>query len=185
MLKKVRLEEQDAIEALAIQVSDSLSRLVNQIRLMQEETQILWWLFGETSRTLNKPFRSFTAPQAAVLAGLELGQLTNVTSLGPVAAPAMLERVIDLAGGESAGTTIAAVIDGFEADDLAKLRPPAQDLLPRIYPLMTGITKAIDIGQGSWHAAFEKATGVNATTEISSVELASQVYAEHLLGQLT
>ena len=49
---------------------------------------------------------------------------------------------------------------------------------------MTAITKATDIGQGSWHAAFAKATGVDATTEISSIELASQIYAEHLLGQL-
>ena len=94
---KVRLEEQEAIKSLATQVSNSLSPLVRQVSLMREETQILWWLFGESSRTLNKPFRSFTAPQAAVLAGLELGQLTNVTILGPVAAPAMLERVIQLA----------------------------------------------------------------------------------------
>jgi hypothetical protein len=185
MLGKVRLEEQEAIKSLTNQVNNSLSPLVLQMRLMREETQILWWLFGESSRTLNKSFRSFTAPQAAILAGLELGELTRVTTLGPVAAPAMLERVIQLVPGKATGTTIANVIDGFEASDLAKLRPPAEDLLPRIYPLMTAIKKSIDIGQGSWHAAFAKATGVDAKTKMSSVELASQIYVEHLLGQLT
>jgi hypothetical protein len=184
MLKKVRLEEQEAIKSIATQVSNSLSPLVRQMRLMREETQILWWMFGKSSRTLNKPFRSFTAAQAAILAGLELGELTDVTPLGPVAAPAMLERVIQLAPAKATRTTIASAIDGFEADDLAKLRPPAKDLLPTIYPLMTAITKATDIGQGSWHGAFAKATGVDATTGISAIELASQIYAEHLLGQL-
>jgi len=184
MLGKVRLEEQEAIKSLATQISNSLSPLVWQMRLMREETQILWWLFGESSRTLNKPFRSFTAPQAAILAGLELGELTNLTTLGPVAAPAMLERVIQLAPAGAIGATIANVIDGFEASDLAKLEPPAEALPPRICPLMTAITKASDVGQGSWHAAFAKATGVDARTEMSSVALACQIYTEHLFGQL-
>jgi hypothetical protein len=185
ILGKVRFEEQEAIKSLTTQVNNILSPLALQMRLMREETQILWWLFGESSRTLNKPFRSFAAPQAAILAGLELGELTNVTTLGPVAAPAMLERVIQLVPGKATGTTIASVIDGFEASDLAKLRPPAENLPPGIYPLMTAITKADDIGQGSWHAAFAKATGVDVKTKVSPVDLASQVYAEHLLGQLT
>jgi hypothetical protein len=42
--------------------------------------------------------------------------------------------------------------------------------------------KAEDIGNGSsWHAAFKKATGLDATIEFQPLELAMQVYREALL----
>ena len=69
MLGKVRLEEQQALRSLATQVSNSLSPLVLHMRLVREETQILWSLFGENSRTLNRPFRSFAAPKQRSLRG--------------------------------------------------------------------------------------------------------------------
>jgi hypothetical protein len=44
------------------------------------------------------------------------------------------------------------------------------------------LTKAEEIGSGSaWHAAFKKASGLEATIQFSPLELAMQVYRESLL----
>lgn len=61
---------------------------------MREESQMLWWLTGGYSRAFNRSFTTFSTQQAAITAAIDLGALTNSSEFGPVAIPAMLERVI-------------------------------------------------------------------------------------------
>jgi hypothetical protein len=181
---KVRTEASEASKAIATQASAAFVAMEKQLKYMREETQILWWLFGEHSRTLNHHFSAYSPGVAAIVAGVDLGNLTTASILGPVAAPAMLERVLRLTNVEKGRKyCLADVLDGIEVNELQALRIFGKDQPPRVFPVMTAIAKAKD-SPGAWRGSFEKLTGIKATTEFEPIELATQIYHEHLLGQL-
>jgi hypothetical protein len=183
-LGKMRTEAADASKAIATQASTTLGAMNSQLLYMREETQMLWWLFGEHSRTLKRHFSTFHTGIAAIVAAIDLGDLTTASMFGPIAAPAMLERILRLtrpSDGES--KSLAAVVDAASPSDLQALNLLGKDQPPCIFPIMTAIRRARE-NPGSWHAGFEAATGTKATTEFEPIELATQIYYEHLLGQL-
>lgn len=182
VLLKVRNESQATAEFVAKQVTDALLVLNENAGYQREESQILWWLFGEHSRSLNKPFGAFRPAQAALVGGIELGELSTASVLGPVAAPAVLDRVLRGAKKDSKAQpiTLRTAVDGL-GTDLPKLKsePPER---PGICPVLTALRKAKEIGGGVWGNAFHTATGLDAGMEFEAIELAQQVYYEHLLG---
>jgi len=182
-LAKVRHESQESAGYVAKQVTDALLALNANARYLREESQILWWLFGEHSRTLEKPFAAFRPAQAALIGGIELAALTEASELGPVAAEAVLERVVRCAKRDNKAqpVTLLGAVDGL-GTDLAKLKAlaPAR---PEICPVLTAMVKAVEIGSGKWGHAFNKATGLDAAVEFEPINLALQVYRECLLGK--
>ena len=186
VLAKIRTESQSSAKATSTQISAALSGLSRQIQLQREESQMLWWLVGGHSRSLSRGFATFSAPQAALVGALDLGALTTVTELGPVAAPAMLERIISLAKKPKGAvqTDIAGAIDGLARDDLEKLPASASALPPRLAPISAALALARSAGAGAWHIRFQEVSGFAATLEFEPTVLATQLYRESLLGQL-
>lgn len=168
-----------------MQTSAALSSLVTQMNSLREETQMLWWLFGEHSRALGRHLGALTPGICALVAGFDLGDLTTASALGPVAAPAMLERVLGLARKErTPQKSLSTILDALKPADLEVLDTAEEDQRPRIFPIMTAVQKAKENGSGSWQGAFAKATGLDPKMEFEPLELAIQTYYEHLLGQL-
>ncbi|WP_315753399.1 MULTISPECIES: GTPase-associated system all-helical protein GASH [unclassified Bradyrhizobium] len=183
-LGKIRAQATEGSQAIATQASAALKAVASQLKFMREETQMLWWLFSEHSRTLNRHFSLLSPGLAAIVAGVDLGDLTTASVFGPVAAPAMLERVLRLARKEQTKkTSLTAVLDDAPVADLQALTIFGKDQPPCVFPMMTAIDRA-RANPGSWHKEFEKSTGIDATTEFEPIELATQTYYEHLLGQL-
>lgn len=180
---KLRAESQESAAYVARQVTDALERLHANARYQREESQILWWLFGEHSRSLDKPFSAFRPAQVALIGGVELAALTDASKLGPVAASAVLERILRNAKRDTKAqpVTLIGAVDGLGAD-LGSIKAPAP-VRPEICPVLTAIAKASEIGNGAWAAAFNKATGMAADTEFEPIDLAVQVYRECLLGK--
>lgn len=186
MLGKIRSEALTSAKTTAGQATAALTELNRQIALLREESQMLWWIVGGHSKTLERSFNAFGANQAALVSGVDLGDLTSVSRLGPVAASALLERVIGLAK-RSKGTTpndLASTIDGLSRDDLQRLNIYHKDTPPRIAPITAAIDLARTIGPGAWYGRFFDLTGLKATLKFEPTELAVQLYREHLLGQL-
>ena len=189
---KVRAETHAAAANLATQIIAALVALNQNAEFLREESQILWWLFAAHSRSLDRPFNAIRTAQGAIIAGIELGELSVASSLGPVAAPAVLDRILDLTKKDRAAQqapSISAVIDGIGAADLAALpnldglrTPPVK--YPFVFPLLTAVGKAREVGIGSWSNTFQKATGLDPTISLAPTELALQTYHERLLGQL-
>jgi hypothetical protein len=182
VLAKVRNESQQLAQLFAREISEALDALQTNALYQREESQILWWLFGEHSRSLGKPFSVFQPAEAALIGGIELGQLTTASLLGPVAAPAVLERIIQGSKREKEHqqVTLMTAVDGLGAD-LAKLKHRPIER-PNIYPVLAAIDKANEIGSGGWAIAFQRATGLDANIAFEPLELAVQVYYEYLLG---
>ena len=186
LLGKIRSETQSSQKTTSNQASAALSELDKQIALMREETQMLWWIFGGHSKTLECPFASLGPFQVAIAAAVDLGELTPVSLLGPVAAPAMFERIIAQAK-RPKGTLVKSLsnaIDGMDRQDLQRFDISPATLPARLAPVTAAIELARTIGLGSWHARFEETTGLKALIEFEPVELETQLSREYHIGEL-
>jgi len=185
-LGKISSEAQLTTKDMASQTTGALRELSRQMSLMREESQMLWWLFGGHSRALERSFSTMAPPQAALVGAVDLGTLTTFSSLGPVAAPAMLERVIALAKKPKGPPSreLSTTIDTFATADLAFLQVFHTKLPPRLAPITTAIDLACTIGTGVWYSRFKALTGFEASIEFNPLPLAEQLYWEHLLEKL-
>lgn len=185
VLTKMRAEANDSTRTIAAQTSLALSSLKKQYDYLYEETQILWWLFGQYSRTFERPFSAFTAGQAALLAGLELGQLSSSAKLGLPAATAMIGRVLQLVKkGRDKSASLAAIVDSFSDEDIDRVATVMDKDQVALFPIQAAIESRKAIGKGNWYQSYHKTVGLSAETDFAFEELGFQVYLEHLLGQL-
>lgn len=186
-LTKIRNESITSARTTSSQTTNALTALNRQVALLREESQMLWWLVGGHSRTLAKSFTDFGPQQSALIGAVDLGDLTSISHLGPVAASAMLERIIVLAKRSKGAVPkdLASAIDGVSREDLQRLNIFPSKVPARIAPVMAAIELARTIGPGAWHGRFLDITGLQATIAFEPIELATQLYREHLLGQLT
>ncbi|QHD04240.1 GTPase-associated system all-helical protein GASH [Pseudomonas sp. R76] len=185
-LPKIRSEAQSSDTNVAVKTSEGLKALNREVELLREESQILWWLFSGYSKSLHRNFNALNAPQAALAGAIDLGVLTTASHLGPIAAPAILERVIAAAKKAKGVQSIelATVIDGFSTDDLERLEESSVEPPPRLAPISTAIRLAKNAGPGAWYARFLTETGLHSSIKIEPSALATQLYYEQLLGQL-
>lgn len=185
-LNKIRTEAFNSGKTIATQTSTALAALDRQVRLQREEGQMLWWLVGAHSRSLECPFSALGPQQAALVGALDLAALTNFSHLGPIAAPALLQKVIALArkGKGAAPRDLASAVDGLAREDLSRLPLLSGKSPPRLSPVMTALELALTIGAGNWHARFKELSGLEATVILGTEQMATQLYREHLLAQL-
>ena len=186
VLAKMRSESQSSAKLTSGQATTALTALNHQIRLLREESQMLWWLTGGHSRTLERSFSAFEPSQAVIVGAVDLGDLTTVTTLGPVAVPAMLERVIAMAKRSKGASArnLASAVDGLPREDLERLNIFPQKIPARLAPITAAVSLATSIGVGAWHPKFQEITGLEASMVLEPIDLACQLYREHTLGQL-
>jgi hypothetical protein len=176
-------EVQESNRGLAAQVAGVIKPMHDDVADLREEVAMLWWHIGGWSRLLNAPFSEMTAATAAVLAGIDMSDLSR-TFEGPVAAPAMLHRTLVAGRKQKLGkVAIKDAVDGIKDADLEKLDfGAALGTAADICPVLTALAKAREIGSGTaWHAAYKKASGMNATAEFSAVDLAVQSFRERMM----
>jgi hypothetical protein len=185
-LEKITTESQISAKTNASQSTNALSALNLQVRLLREESQMLWWLFGGHSKLLERSFATLAPQQAALVCAIDLGTLTTVSHLGPVAAPAMLERILALAKRPKGQqpNSLSSAIDGLAAEDLEQLKVFSTNLPARLAPVTAAIGFAQTMGISVWHKKFRDKTGLEASMSLDPVALAEQLYREHLLGQM-
>ncbi|THB85383.1 hypothetical protein E1N66_05325 [Pantoea allii] len=187
LLSKVREEMRSSAQTTARQVSNAINACNRQLSVMREESQMLWWLTGGHSKTLSRSFAALTPAQAALVGALDLGMITTSTHLGPVAIPAMLEKIMAMAKKARtvapATVSLQALIDSFTAEEIETFDVP-ESLPPFLAPFSAAIERAKTIGPGGWHARFTQHTGLDASLSLAPVILAEQLYREILLGQL-
>jgi len=186
LLNKVREEMKSSAQTTAKQVSNAIIACNRQISVMREESQMLWWLTGGHSKTLSRSFSALTPAQAALVGALDLGILTTSTRLGPVAIPAMLEKIMAMGKktrtAAPATVTLQTLIDSFNAEEIEAFNLPAS-LPPFLAPISAAIERAKITGP-TWHSRFTQHTGLDASLSLAPVVLAEQLYREFLLGQL-
>jgi hypothetical protein len=185
LLKQVSEESADITKNLAIQLLSIVQPLAAQVLTLREEVEMLWWHVGGWSRLLEKPFAELDLGLAAVLAGVDMADMSRSLT-GPAAAPAILQRTL-LLGREPKAPKIAIkdAVDALPQDQFDRLTlADALKAVPDICPVLTAFAKAKELGPGAaWHAPFAKATGLDAAAAFEPLDLAMQAYRERLLLQ--
>jgi hypothetical protein len=176
-------ESTEITKTLADQVFAVVQPLALQVQTLREEVEMLWWHVGGWSRLLDKPFAELDIGLAAVLAGIDMADMSR-SSAGPAAAPAIFQRTL-AAGRKTQAAMIAihSAVDALPQDQFDHLGLSSKlPAVPEICPVLTAYAKAREIGFGSaWHVAYAKATGLEAGTTFGPLELAMQAYRERLL----
>ncbi len=164
---------------------DKLSRRVEELErvysLSQEEVQMVWWLFGESSNDLRRPFSKIKAPAAAVLVGKELAEQVSVFP-GPRAAEAYLDRMLARVKPQKK-VSFAQAVEALEPDWCrARTREHRDSEMLDLCPLFCGIASRTEFPKGDgWKPVFQSRAKVDIDKAIALVELALQTYQEFLL----
>lgn len=165
--------------------TNSINAAVNHtVQRLTEQTDILWWLFGEHTLDGTKAFQDLSVPEACYWGARDLAALTQFMP-GPFAAPAFLNRMLRLVKDKVAPhVRISEGVNdcGKEWKEGWVSELTVAQQLPDLCSMLFGIAKSVEVGGGvGWTAAFEHATGLTASGKLAPTELALQIYSELLL----
>ena len=179
---KLDPDEESAADENQLQVN----QLQRNLDVFGEETNVLWWVFGESSRDTNERWSEYAVPQATLMAGKELANLTRIAP-GPAAASALLDRVIKYSKAKPpAQVAVKDAIAGVPLDWRQKyLKDHYHDALANLCPVSHGIKLSVDLAEGNaWVPALATSTKVQREGKIAPHLLAYQVFIECLLASL-
>ena len=181
---QLRASFERAFQTLLIAVNRSenaLDAAAHGLRCADEETNILWWIAGGSSRDLDKPW-SALKDAAPLVAAWELAALTEV-ALGPQDAAALLERVLPESKGSKGKEQplhvyVNAVPEEWAKARIAKVEAQVLDLVP----LSLALSKRVEGNSTTWQSFFESVSGgVKAGSALTPERVARQAYIEAML----
>lgn len=166
---------QAAIGEIVDQQNQITSRLVRQVSLGEEELQMLWWLIGGHSWTLDAPFTDVPDLVKPLVFGKELGNLAQI-SPGPASIAAMLTRA-----GVAGGTlSVLDVVNGADMEWIKEITKSSK-LSPVTTPLHFALETRCDIEvDDAWLPVWVSKSGLPSDTSMSAVQIAELFYREHL-----
>jgi GTPase-associated system helical domain len=158
-------------------------RMSEQLLVQGEETNMLWWLFGQHSRDLKRPLSEIPVPVAALTIGKELADLT-LRIPGPSAATAFLDKALRSSKSKlPEKITLQESVNGASTDwRQALIDARWAGLLSDLTPVLTAVEISLSTTKDDdWLPAFEHSAGFSAKTRFAPLGLAYQVYLECLL----
>lgn len=157
---------------------------MSQQKVYREDSQILWWMTGEWSRDLQKPFNQLEIPEACIVAGKELADLVDVLP-GPYAAKAVLHKALSVFPENNIkDITLSIAINQLDMEWRQKVvNIYTSEKTKEITPLLAGILESTKVEKGpKWKPAYKKLTGFDSgNIKMPALELAYQMYLECLV----
>ncbi len=184
---KAALEKLCISAEKSVDLASAIQDLAKQLRLQQEESNILWWLFGGFSRDLNSRMSDLDLRAACLVAGKELADLV-LEFPGPFSAVAFLDRVlrgVEPNLGESITIQEAVnLTDSKWRENLLNDRDIS--IVKDLCPIHLAIEKSLEVDEGEdWLPSFRKSSGFEATDKITPLDLSMQIYQECLFVRAT
>jgi hypothetical protein len=114
----------DAIDvqnaSLVTSIRSHLSSVNEKFEHQQDELDLLWWLFGSWSSTLEAPFETFDPPARALLVGVDLGRISNVKA-GPAAVSTFAARAIGSYPKSKGTASLKQIVGALDVEQIGKL----------------------------------------------------------------
>ena len=170
----------DAIQRVVAGQNRVVEALHRQLKLDEEELQMLWWLLGGHSTSSDKPFTKLDDKLRPFVLAQELGEITKV-SPGPASVRAMLTRA-------GIGTGKLKLSDAVNAPDpeWVKLVSNSTMISPVTTPIHFALEQRAELGSTqTWQASWSGLTGVAADAQLPAVKLAELFYREHVFLNLS
>lgn len=152
----------------------------NRILVLEEESNIHWWIFRAYSSTKRIPLKELSGPEASILIAADLTKMINILP-PPENTKNFLEISLKNTGSDQVNHDIETYVEAM-VRELSAFLVSAEDIYGNLTPLVYGALRAKEFGDG-WQAAFEKNTDLKKDMEISSIEAAEQLLLEMLLHE--
>jgi hypothetical protein len=162
------------------EVQKQLKQLRRDLEVISEESNILWWVFGESSRDLQVRWSQLSLPHIALVSGKELSDLSRI-SPGPAAAFALLDRITKFAKGNvAAQITIKEAISDCNVEwRRLFVKTKYQAALANLTPISHGIKLSIDLADsGAWAQTLATSLKVQRGGKLSPTLISYQTYLE-------
>jgi hypothetical protein len=173
------------VNRLGMATSDLAQKCDACLRVLAEESNILWWVFGAYSRALDKPFRDLDTAVASCIAGTELADLV-VLPPGPASAHAFLDRAIrNSRDGMPQSVTVFDAISRSPREWRAKVVAGIDSLqLEEVCPILLAAKASLAVDEGSdWLPVFRKTCSADLKKNVSPLAIAVQAFQESLLAR--
>lgn len=151
------------------------------IEIQDEELQMLWWVVGEYSHSVDCPFDKLDPNSKALILAAELSDATQLIP-GPVAIKALLSR---------AGLTKQRKKIKFTSainsapEEWLKSQLEGKSISPLTTPIHFAIERQLETGAGeSWVAGWSASTNIDKDFTLSAIDLSMLYYHESLLASL-
>ena len=169
----------DGTRTVAESASKAVSHLDTLVASLQEQTNVLWWVFAGSSRDLGQPYCDASWPAVCLIAGKELAELTQLLP-GPVASSAVLDKILSEGRLSTETVSFEAAVTGTDSTWRLKCLESAEISLDELSPIHLSFRKSTD--GGAWIKSFEAASGIKLRkSNITGLALACQMYNERLL----
>lgn len=171
-----------AVLSLTSSVNEMTLALREVIDRTREESDVLWWVFGGSSRDLNLPISELTLSFAALVAGKELADLVKVVP-APLASDAILDRMLARDRKDNNSTTIKDAVNASSTEwRNLLLNQRLVSGVGDLCPVHLSIEMSLEPkNPRAWHNRFSRNTGIQSGATISSLDLAIQVCDERML----
>ena len=144
--------------------------------IQDEELQMLWWLFGNRSTKMDRPFSDVPAEGQSFILAAELADMTKFLP-GPASVKPILSRAglreqrkssVPTAVNACQAGLLGPLIDGVEPSEITQ-------------PLHFAIKRKLETGdETSWISAWSNITGIDAGFSLPTIELGNLFYRERL-----
>ncbi len=171
-----------SIVAPFIDLLPSIPAILHNQDILQEETEMAWWVQAGQSRSLECPFDEIPAALLPLVLGFELAERTRVYPSG-VAARHLIAHVLKLNGQRNVEVSFDDLVQNLSESwvKMALLDTPPN--APRTTPLL----HLLDMWQargGQWAKEYFEMAGIDPATRIAASTLGYAFYQECLSARL-
>jgi hypothetical protein len=166
----------------AFKANAERAALEERIKVLKEEANVLWWLFGEYSSTVQKAWSDGTAGEFCIALGRELADLlafyeptTNIASF--------LSKALSRSAEAGDMLTVKQVLDSGSGEWRGAVAKSIRELVQRsgaISPLHTGLVARVD-ASSRWVERLIEVTALKPDSQLLPLEWALQACREALL----
>lgn len=162
-------------------IIQSIKEVIESNKRLNEETNVMWWVFGEYSKTLKEYYSKIKTSQAILVAANELANITTLHSISP--AKHFLKKIISITNYENKGkkgTTILDVSNSLGEILKEKILKNIGGTLNEFTPCLLTIEKSMNYSEGEdWTTAYKKVSkGIDIKKQFTPEQLATQFYKE-------
>ena len=151
------------------------------LRVLFEESEILWWLFSRTSEQLQCQFSELPRLSGALIVAKELADKTHILP-GPPNSGAFLQRALEHID-EDTSCSLTDVVDDESTRSWRTSLVSKVDHLGPVTPMLVALAKSVDPDVTEWQRAFQRITGVSPDKRLKVSAWARQFYDELLLAK--
>jgi hypothetical protein len=181
------LSDEEETEPDLAQVSAHVAEIdafvTDNLPVYREEMNITWWVISEYSRDLDTHFSDIPESIFPLVLGKELGDLTE-TGIGPIAANAVLAKMLNIRGIGSGSSPLRTGIDAAPAewkqlvvDSVCAGRTP-----DGLTPMLAAIHRSHEVAGGpAWVSTFLSLCAMEPSDGWTHKDLAGQMYDECIL----